>query len=118
MTKKIFYLSTCVTCQKVLKALEPLEGIVLQDVKESPITASQLEELKKIVGSYAALFSKRARLYTQQNLKEKTLSENDYKDLILGHYTFLKRPIIVVADAIFIGNSQKEVTKAKEALHR
>lgn len=116
--KKIYYLNSCNTCQKILKELEPLEGVELQEIKTAPITAKELEEIKKRAGSYEALFSRRAQLYTSRKLKEKTLSEADYKDLILEHYTFLKRPVVVVEDEIFIGNSKQEVSKAKETLHR
>jgi arsenate reductase-like glutaredoxin family protein len=115
--KKIYFLSSCSTCQKILKALEPLEGVVLQDIKTTPITPSELEEMKKRAGSYEALFSKRAQLYTSRNLKEQALSESDFKALILEHYTFLKRPVILIDEAIFIGNSQQVVAHAKETLH-
>ncbi len=115
---KIYYLNSCSTCQKILKELEPLDGVELQEIKTSPITTAQLEDMKKRAGSYEALFSRRAQLYTSRKLKEKTLSETDYKDLILEHYTFLKRPVVVVGDKIFIGNSKEEVRKAKETLHR
>jgi len=118
MQKKIYYLSSCTTCQKILKQLEPLNGVELQDIKTAPITAAQLEEMKGITGSYAPLFSKKARLYTQRNLKERNLSEADYKALILEHYTFLKRPVILVGPEIFIGNALQEVAKAIEALHK
>lgn len=118
MQKKIYHLSSCATCQKILKQLEPLNGVVLQDIKTAPVTAAQLEEMKGLTGSYAPLFSKKARLYTQRNLKEKTLNETDYGALILEHYTFLKRPVIVVGPEIFIGNAQQEVAKAKVALHK
>ena len=56
-------------------------------------------------------------LFRQRGLHEKELSEKDYKDLILEHYTFLKRPVIIVEDQIFVGNSKKTVEAAKEALH-
>ena len=56
-------------------------------------------------------------LFRQRGLHEKDLSETDYKDLILEHYTFLKRPVVVVEDQIFVGNSKKTVEAAKEALH-
>lgn len=88
----------------------------LQDIKTEPITSSQLEEMKTLAGSYEALFSKRARLYKELNLKEKNLSENDYKTYFLEHYTFLKRPVLVYNDAIFIGNSKKTVEAAKSAI--
>ena len=67
--------------------------------------------------SYEALFSKRAKLYKERNLKEAKLLDEDYLNLLLEHYTFLKRPIIVNNDEIFIGNSKKTVAAAKESIH-
>ncbi len=114
--RKIYHLSTCTTCQRILKELEPLDGVELQDIKTEPITASQLEEMHELSTSYEALFSRRAMLFRQRNLGEKNLTENDYRDLILDHYTFLKRPVILVDGQIFIGNSKKVVDAAKVAI--
>ena len=116
--KKIYYLSTCDTCKRILKELEPLDGVVLQDIKTEAMTAEQVEEMQKLAGSYEALFSKRARLYRQMGLHEKQPSENELKNLILEHYTFLKRPVILIDDQIFVGNSKKVVEAAKNALHQ
>lgn len=115
--RKIYHLSTCTTCQRILKELEPLDGVGLQDIKTESITPAQLEEMHKLSSSYEALFSRRAMLFRQRNLGEKNLTENDYRDLILDHYTFLKRPVILIDDQIFIGNSKKVVEAAKGALH-
>lgn len=115
--KKIYHLSTCDTCQRIIKELQPLDGYDFQDIKTQAITTSQLEEMQKLAGSYEALFSKRARLYREKGLNEKELSEADYKMLILEHYTFLKRPIIFFNDQVFIGNSKKVVEAAKAAIH-
>lgn len=115
--KKIFQLSTCSTCQRIIKELNLPKDFSLQDIKTEPMTAEQVEEMKRLAGSYEALFSRRAMLFRQRGLHEKTLSEKDYKDLILDHYTFLKRPVIVVDDQIFIGNSKKVVEAAKATLH-
>ena len=79
--KKIYHLSTCNTCQRILKELEPLNGVELQEIKTESITLTQLEEMHKLAGSYEALFSKRARLYKERGLKEKQLSDNDYKKI-------------------------------------
>lgn len=105
--KKIYYLSTCDTCKRILKELQPLDGFVLQDIKTDAITDTQVAEMHNLSGSYESLFSKRARLYKEKGLADKELQEADYKDLILEHYTFLKRPVIIVDNAIFIGNSKK-----------
>ena len=114
--KKIYHLSTCDTCKRILKELDPPENFELQDIKEQPLDLEQLNELKHLSGTYEALFSKRARLYKERDLKNKQLSEEDYKNLLLEHYTFLKRPVIVNGQKIFIGNSKKEVAAAKASL--
>lgn len=114
--KKIYHLSTCDTCKRILKELDPSAAYELQDIKEHPLTLQQLNELKHLSGTYEALFSKRARLYKERDLKNKQLSEDDYKNLLLEHYTFLKRPVIVNGERIFIGNSKKEVAAAKASL--
>lgn len=114
--KKIYYLSTCDTCKRILKELNPPASYELQDIKEEPLTLDQLQELKHRAGTYEALFSKRARLYKERDLKNKQLSEEDYKNLLLEHYTFLKRPVLVNDQKIFIGNSKKEVAAAKASL--
>lgn len=114
--KKIYHLSTCNTCQRILKELAPSSDVILQDIKEELITEKQLQEMHELSGSYEALFSKRARLYKEKDLKNQDLSEKDFKKYILEHYTFLKRPVIIANNQIFIGNSAKTVAAAKEAL--
>ncbi|AXG68680.1 transcriptional regulator Spx [Kordia sp. SMS9] len=114
--KKIYHLSTCNTCQRILKELQLSDDVVLQDIKTEAMTAEQLEEMQTLSGSYEALFSKRARLYREKDLKNQNLTEDDYKKYILEHYTFLKRPVLLVDDQIFIGNTAKTVAAAKEAL--
>lgn len=115
--KKIYYLSTCDTCKRILNEIEAPAEYELQDIKVDPISEKELDLLKKLAGSYEALFSKRARLYKERGLKSKDLSETDFKNLILEHYTFLKRPILVNNEQIFVGNSKKEVEAAKKSLN-
>lgn len=115
--RKVYYLATCSTCSKILKELELPSDYELQDIKTHPLTADQLAALHKQADSYETLFSKRAQLYKQRGLKDKNLTENDYKELLLEHYTFLKRPVLVVDDEIFIGNASKTIAEAKKAIH-
>lgn len=115
--KKIYHLSTCSTCQRILKELEPLDDFILQDIKTESITPEQLEEMRKLTDSYASLFSKRAMLFRQRGLHKQTLGEEDYKNLILEQYTFLKRPVILTDTDLFIGNSKKMTAAAKDAIH-
>lgn len=112
---KIYHLKTCSTCAKILKQL-PTEKFELQDIKTEPLTEAQLEELHKMAGSYENLFSRNATLYKERGLKDQPLTEADYKNLILEHYTFLKRPVIVSGDHVFIGNKPKTVEAAIDYL--
>ncbi|WP_179348952.1 arsenate reductase family protein [Winogradskyella pacifica] len=114
---KIYFLSSCNTCTRIINELNLPEGFQLQDIKTEPITTQQIEEMRALTDSYESLFSKRARLYRELGLKEKSLTEDDYKNYILEHYTFLKRPVILYNDSIFIGNSKKTVEAAKLAIH-
>jgi arsenate reductase len=102
---------------RILKDLNLTSDFILQDIKEEPLTAQQLEELHKLSGNYEALFSKRAKLYKEMDLKNANLQERDFKHYILDHYTFLKRPVIVVDSSIFIGNSKKIVEAALQNIH-
>ena len=115
--KKIYHLSTCDTCKRIINELELPSEVVLQDIKTEAITNEQIQEMHKLAGSYEALFSKRARLYKERDLKNQNLTEEDYKNLILEHYTFLKRPVFIHDQQIFVGNSKKVVAEAKEAIH-
>ncbi|MDW5289105.1 arsenate reductase family protein [Formosa sp. PL04] len=115
--KKIYYLKTCNTCMRIIKELDLPKDVSFQDIKESPITVAQLEEMYELSKSYEALFSKRAKLYKEMDLKNQTLEETDYKNYILEHYTFLSRPVLVYDNQIFIGNSKKSVAAAKHAIH-
>lgn len=101
---------------RILKDINPSPNFILQDIKEEEITVAQLEEMYGLSGSYEALFNKRAKLYKEMGLKNQPLKERDYKHYILQHYTFLKRPVIIVDDKIYIGNSKKVVSAAKAAI--
>ena len=88
----------------------------MQDIKTETITPAQIDEMKKLAGSYEALFSRVALKYRSMGLNEKVLTEKDYRKLILSEYTFLKRPVMIVDDVIFIGNTKKVIESAKQAL--
>ena len=117
MENLFIYLDSCNTCQRILKELELPDSIKLQNTKEQPVTEKQVEFLKEQSGSYESLFNRRAQLYRGRNLHEKNLNEADYKELLLDHYTFIKRPILIYNGKAFIGNSKKVVAAAQAAVH-
>ena len=113
---KIYYLASCDTCRKIIKALPKTLELAYHDIKQDPITEAELEQLHQLAGSYEALFSKKAVLYKTLNLKDKALTEDDYKKYLLEHYTFLSRPVFVINDEIFIGNTQQNILKLHKKL--
>ncbi len=115
--KKVYYLSTCSTCKRIIEDLDlKSKNFDFQDIKTNKITLEQLEEMYGLAGSYESLFSRRSMQYRARNLGEKQLTEKDYKALILDEYTFLKRPVVLLGDQIFIGNSKKNIEQLKAAL--
>ena len=116
MDKTIFYLGTCSTCNRIMKEIGVDDSWQLREIKTEPISINELEQLHKLAGTYEALFSRRAMKYRELGLNEKSLSESDYKQYILQEYTFLKRPVIVLNNTIFIGNSKRTIEQVKAAL--
>lgn len=115
--KKIYHLSSCTTCKRILKETQAgAKGFVMQDIKTEKITPAQLDELKEKAGSYEALFSRRSLKYKEMGLKDKVLTEADYRRLILQEYTFLKRPVTIAGRQIFIGSEKKAVDGLKAAV--
>jgi arsenate reductase (glutaredoxin) len=115
--KKIYCLSTCSTCQAIIKDSKvDKKGFELQDIKTEKITPAQLDELKKLAGTYEALFSRRAIKYKTLGLKDKKLNEKDYRNLILEEYTFLKRPVAIFNNTIFVGSGKETIAALKAAL--
>jgi arsenate reductase len=112
----IYYLASCDTCRKIIKSLPKNDNLVFHDIKQNPITAAELEAMHELSGSYEALFSRKAQLYKSLDLKNKTLTEIDYKNYILEHYTFLSRPVFIIDGKIYIGNNQKVIAEVIKAL--
>ncbi len=110
--KKVYYLSSCSTCKRIISELD-LADFEFQDIKVNPVTEAQLTDIYSLSQSYEDLFSKRAIKYKTMGLKEKSLSEKDFKKLLLEEYTFLKRPVIRLHDKLFIGNSRKTIEAVK-----
>ena len=116
MTDKIYYLASCDTCRKIIKSLPNADRLQFHDIRQNPITEQELEEMYQLSGSYEALFSKKAQLYKSMDLKNKNLTEADYKQYLLQHYTFLSRPVFIIDNKIYIGNSQKNIIEVIKVL--
>jgi arsenate reductase len=115
--KKVYYLHNCTTSQAIIKETGiDKTNFEMQDIKFEKITPAQLDEMKKMSGSYGSLFSRRAMKYKELGLKDKKLDEKDYRKWILEEYTFLKRPVVIVGNMIFVGSEKKTVEALKKML--
>jgi arsenate reductase len=116
--KKVYHLSSCNTCQRIIKELAIGDDFKLQDIKSEKITPDQLDEMKKLSGNYESLFSRKAMKYRSLGLNEMELNENDFRKYILEEYTFLKRPVFMIGDQIFVGNNKKTIEEIRSALQK
>lgn len=115
MNDIVYYLPSCETCRKILAAL-PQHQLELRDIKKNPLSEIEIDNLKSLAGNYESLFSRKSQLYKQYGLKDVNLSEVDFKKYLLAHYTFLRRPVFVIDNQIFIGNKGEIIAKVHEAL--
>jgi len=116
MANKIYHLANCGTCQRIIAEVGDTSSFKKINIKESNISEKDLDFIASQLGGYEAVFSKRAMKYRSMGLNEMTLSEADYKRYILEEYTFLKRPVFIVDDVAFAGNSKKVVAAIKQAI--
>lgn len=115
MIRKVYYLSNCDTCHRILSEVNLSDDFEFQDVKKDPISEEELEFLKEEIGGrYELLFNKRAKLYRESDLKDKKLTDGDYKNLILEHYSYLKRPIVVANGRVITGNATKIIKEIRK----
>jgi arsenate reductase-like glutaredoxin family protein len=112
----IYLLPSCNTCQRVLKTVEQVGDWKVRDIKSEPLTETEVDAMAASAGSYEDIFSRRAMLYRSRELNKQDLGEEDYKALILEHYTFLKRPVMQVGDQYFAGSAKKAVEAAVRAV--
>ena len=113
---KIYYLASCDTCRKIIKSLPNSDTLNFHDIRQNPITEAELDQMYQLAESYEALFSKKAQIYKSLGLKDKNLTELDYKKYLLEHYTFLSRPVFIIHNQIYIGNGQKNILEVIKVL--
>lgn len=99
-----------------MKELQVDDTWTKREIKDQPLTAQEIDYMHDLAGSYEALFSRRSRQYQKLGLKDQALTEHDYRHYLLEHYSFLKRPVEILDDAIFIGSAKQQVSAAQKKL--
>jgi arsenate reductase len=116
---RIYHLSTCSTCKKILAGLFPKgipDAFRVSDVKTHPISPEELDEVAGIAGSYQGLLNKQSRKYKAMDLKDTVMSEQQIRTLILSDYTLLKRPLVVYNGNVYAGNAPSTVDALARSL--
>ena len=113
--KKVFYLKTCSTCKRIMTEFD-LSDFEQREIKAKPVTEEELQELYALTQSYEALFSKKSTQIKERNIDVKSLQEEDFKTLILEDYRFLKRPVFIINQEIFIGSDKKNIEELNSFL--
>lgn len=106
--KKVFYLKTCSTCKKIMSEFD-LSDWQLRELKSENVSEKELQEMYEITQSYEALFSKKSTQIKARGIDVKSLKEEDFKKLIVEHYSFLKRPVFITDTRIFVGNEKSNL---------
>ncbi|AQX06013.1 arsenate reductase family protein [Elizabethkingia meningoseptica] len=115
--KKVFYLKTCGTCKKIMAEFN-LEGWEHREIKANPVNEAELAEMYKRTNSYEALFSKKSTQIKAREIDVKSLKEEDFKALILDHYSFLKRPVFIVDKDIFAGSDKTNLEALRSFMEK
>ena len=55
--KKIYYLATCSTCQRIMKEWQVDDSFEIQDIKTEKMTPVQVDQMIEMAGGAAKLFS-------------------------------------------------------------
>jgi len=107
----VYWLPYCSTCQKAVAYLQE-KGIPIQsyrNLKEEPLSESEVRALAAKVGGVETLFSKRAMKYRAMGLHEREVAEDEMVRLMAEEYTFVTRPVIVQGDRATAGFSAKKI---------
>ena len=113
--KKVYFLKTCSTCKRIMSEFD-LTDFEQREIKSKAVSVEELQEMYDLSNSYEALFSKKSTQIKERNIEVKSLQEEDFKKLILEDYRFLKRPVFIINQEIFIGSNKKNIELLRERL--
>lgn len=90
----------------------------MREIKSNPISEKEVDRLAQKAGSHESIFNKRARKYQSLNSENKPNTEDDYRQLLLSDYTFLKRPLLETQTRVIAGNSRTAIEEMAKALEK
>lgn len=105
----VYHLSSCSTCKRILSGLPARTDYLFRDIKLNPLQPAEVDELAKRAGGYLALLSKRSQQYKILGINPKEVDEVQARTLLIQHYTFLMRPVVVHNAFVSVGNAASTV---------
>ena len=95
----LFGIATCDTCRKARRALEEAgQGVTFRDVRAEPLSAAEISRLEAQFGD---------RIVNRASTTWRNLTEAERArptaELLGGHPTLMKRPVIARGDELFLG---------------
>lgn len=99
----------CSTCRKAFNNLQD-QGIEteFQDFVKTPPTKEQLREwAKRAEGGIEALVNPRGTRYRELGLKDKSLTEEEWLDLLSQDGKLLRRPLLIGDELFVVGYDQE-----------
>lgn len=104
-------IKNCNTIQKTLKWLDN-EGheYSFRDLKKNPLND---EELLDIVNkmSVESVINKKGTTWRKLDVSDKNLSDQELFDLLLENQSMIKRPVLLLDDAVMIGFDEEAITE-------
>lgn len=85
-------------------------GFEIREYFKQKVTRQELEGLLTATGlSLADILSTRSTPYKQENLAEKSLSDDEILDLMLEEPRLIKRPILVSGSNVVVGFNESKI---------
>ena len=113
--KKVYFLKTCSTCKRIMSKFD-LTDFEQREIKSKAASEEELQKKNDLSKSYEKLKKKKSTQIKERNIEVKSLQEEDFKKLILEDYRFLKRPVFIINQEIFIGSDKKNIELLREKL--
>lgn len=104
-------IKNCNTVQKTLKWLEN-EGhtFTFRDVKKSPLHEDELLDIVNKL-SLETVINKKGTTWRKLEVTEKNLSDQELFELLLDNQSMIKRPVLLLGDAVMIGFDEEALTE-------
>ena len=104
-------IKNCNTVQKTLKWLDN-EGhkYSFRDVKKKPLTDIELLDIVNKL-SVESVINKKGTTWRKLDVSDKNLSDQELFELLLDNQSMIKRPVLLLDDAVMIGFDEEAITE-------